>query len=363
MQYVSQTKGSDRMWSLYLGRPESLDENAITVPRPGKHQTSSSQQCQWEPYVDDYYHTGFPPMDNQLEQVHHYNASLCAKMSRIREMIYTDSNFVRGPTEDLFDVVPTLRSELVEWYADLPPSLSVDESSVTESYLPHVLQLHMQYHCIMILANRPFLSRNTFSKVDAKSVMEGRLLCAQAATSISRLLTIYRRLYTVRRVNIQAVHLIFTASLIHVCNACSSVDPQTQTATWQDLEVCCQALEEIGQGYKNAIRGLEVVKSVKSELLRWGKAHSKRGSTAGRTSSRDVREVGRKKRRLTDGLQEHPGGTELDSLETLFGPSTINTTSSEIDSVTGLNTALQSEFPWDAVFWPQLNTDMNHFGF
>ncbi|KAL1877873.1 hypothetical protein Daus18300_002226 [Diaporthe australafricana] len=60
------------------------------------------------------------------------------------------------------------------------------------------------------------------------------------------------------------VHLIFTASLVHVYNACTC-SPQESQAALDDLQFCCQSLGEIGECYGNATRAIDVVILVKRE--------------------------------------------------------------------------------------------------
>jgi hypothetical protein len=74
----------------------------------------------------------------------------------------------------------------------------------------------------------------------------------------------FRKQHSLRHTNIQIVHLIFTASLIHIYNACTCTGAESQTAL-DDLQFCCQSLGEIGQTYGNATRALEVIILVKRE--------------------------------------------------------------------------------------------------
>jgi hypothetical protein len=74
------------------------------------------------------------------------------------------------------------------------------------------------------------------------------------------------------------VHLIFTASLVHVLNACGSVEPSLKNSAWKDLEVCQQALSELSKGFQSASRALEVVNGIKDELLRATRENAKRSS-------------------------------------------------------------------------------------
>jgi hypothetical protein len=63
---------------------------------------------------------------------------------------------------------------------------------------------------------------------------------------------------------VQIVHLVFTASLIHIYNTCTSTGQESLTAL-NDLQFCCQALTEIGTAWKNGVRALEVLICIKRE--------------------------------------------------------------------------------------------------
>jgi len=79
-----------------------------------------------------------------------------------------------------------------------------------------------------------------------------------------KLLKIYRKQHTLRQTNVQIVHLLFTASLIHIYNTCTSTGKEAENAM-ADLQFCCQSLSEIGQAYKNSTRALEVIICIKRE--------------------------------------------------------------------------------------------------
>jgi hypothetical protein len=267
----------ERMWSLYLGRPVSLNENAITTP---PYVASVTEQKYWQPYIDDCEDSNFPPLPDPIEELHKNNASLCAKMTRVRETLYSDAvNSMLG-AQQLHDFASSMRVELMGWYEHLPESLRVDLTSISALYVPHVIQLHMQYHTLMILVNRPFFAAtsNSLPDVAFTDPLVGRTACTDSARSISKLLQIYRRLYGLRRINIQAVHLIFTASLVHILNACESIEPSLKNSAWKDLEVCQQALAELSKGFQSATRALDVVNGIKDELLRATRENAKRSA-------------------------------------------------------------------------------------
>jgi hypothetical protein len=334
----------ERMWSLYLGRPVSLNEQSITAP---PYVSSNYEQKYWQPYVDEYEDFAFPPLPDPIEELHKHNAALCAKMTRVRETLYSDS--VRSPlgAQQLHDFASNMRSELLQWHSDLPETLLVDLSSVSSFYVPHVLQLHMQYHCVMILVNRPFFSTNiaTLPNVALSDPLVGRPACTESAKSIAKLLQIYRRLYSFRRINIQAVHLVFTASLIHVLNACEATEPSLKNSAWKDLEVCCQALMEMGKGYKNARRALEVVNGIKTELLKATRESVKRNSMSAPSTEYDLGSLKRRRPSTWDG--DSVNIVEVGYTEVGYTEAGI----AQDDSI--LNPAMNTI---DSIFWSELTS-------
>jgi hypothetical protein len=126
----------------------------------------------------------------------------------------------------------------------------------------------MQFYALRIIVDRPFLSLASNAALSDQDISRSQKSCFDAASSIARLAQIYRRQYTLRRANIQTVHLIFTAALIHVHHAYLSGDGEIQGTAARYLEICSQALSELGLAYKNARRALEVITYIKADLFR-----------------------------------------------------------------------------------------------
>jgi len=127
----------------------------------------------------------------------------------------------------------------------------------------------MQFHAVRIIVDQPFAFLPPgIDGLTAQDIQTSREACNDAAGSITKIVQATRRHFSLRRVNIQLVHLIFTAMLVQVHTAFLVPDPQTRDIARRGLEICSQALGEIGQAYRNALRALEVITSIKSELLR-----------------------------------------------------------------------------------------------
>lgn len=132
----------------------------------------------------------------------------------------------------------------------------------------------MQFYAVLISLFRPYLSsqlvcyNQIFSSTeDQAHILEADSGCISAAHGITELLRCYQRQHSLRRSNIQIVHIIFTASLVFIYDVCSRSYSESRTSL-SDLQFCCHALGEIGQSYGNATRALEVIILVKSEWQR-----------------------------------------------------------------------------------------------
>ena len=95
--------------------------------------------------------------------------------------------------------------------------------------------------------------------------------CVSAAVQIAKLLRLYKMQHSLKRINLQAVHIIFTAALVLIHDVC--VRPHVESRqSLQELQFCCHALGEIGQYYGSATRALETIILVKSEWQRLASA-------------------------------------------------------------------------------------------
>ncbi|KAJ5378262.1 uncharacterized protein N7496_005671 [Penicillium cataractarum] len=242
-----------------------MNENVEPPPRPAN---LSDTNKMWSPYVDENRSSTDWECRSCLDEVAQATIDLCSKMSSIRKVLYNAPKDGPLDMQRLHNFATKTRHELDAWQAQLPEGLCVDITQAECVYPPHVLQLHMQLHALRIIVDRPFvLSDAATSALAPDQISESRESCNGAALGITKLVQIFRRHYSLRRVNIQAVHLIFTAMLVHVHNACLSEDYEICHAAQRHLEICSQALGEIGQAYKNALRALEVITSIKSSLL------------------------------------------------------------------------------------------------
>ncbi|POS74199.1 hypothetical protein DHEL01_v207406 [Diaporthe helianthi] len=234
----------DNMWSMYVGRPWGISIRDISVSRPVK-ELDDIRRKMWKPC---------PLNDTKIQ------------------LSYTG---ILDPLESCTDANITLCE-----------------------FMRRINRTFMQFYTVVIFLLRPYFSRDLLRMAQAMPSHEDRLAlasvraeCITAAHSMADVLRCYRKQYTLRHTNVQIVHLIFTASLVHVYNACtcSSSPHESQTpavavaVALDDLQSCCQALGEIGEYYGNATRALDVVILVKRE---WQKLAAVRTAANGHKRAR-----------------------------------------------------------------------------
>lgn len=145
----------------------------------------------------------------------------------------------------------------------------------------------MQYHQIVIFTHRPWVSKNY---IQPRSPRQGpgyhhaRRMCIESSTAIARILHIYEKHYTFRRMNNQVVAIIFSAALMllymTISNTFSSSKNSSENTNSNAemvafLNLCFRALDELGQSFENAKRTRDFLVSLQR---RW-QAHLRRSGS------------------------------------------------------------------------------------
>ncbi|KAJ5550132.1 Glyoxalase I [Penicillium sp. DV-2018c] len=205
---------ADHFWGFYLGRPFRMNAGDIGVPKPGSA-LCAEKEGKWHAYGHQAAHGPLHNgLDNPIELI-------CRQFVVLWEMI--------SPVGHIF----------------------------------------MQYHQIIIFFHRPWLSK---SYIQPRSPRQGpgyhhaRRMCVESATAIARLLQLYEKHYTFRRMNNQVVAIIFSAALM-LLFVTVSTSPMSPPAKPGDspiyprsadmvayLNLCFRALDELGQSFENAKR-------------------------------------------------------------------------------------------------------------
>ncbi|KAJ5125859.1 hypothetical protein N7526_008036 [Penicillium atrosanguineum] len=257
---------ADHFWGFYLGRPFRMNAGDISVAKPAST-LGTEREGTWRPY-------GLQAPSDALENgLRNPSELVCRQFVILWEMISPAGHILYGCSNisrhDLQRLTSQVTEDLFAWKANLPSSLEIDLDDDTTPRLPHLLMLHMQYHQIIIFFHRPWVSK---SYIQPRSPRQGpgyhhaRRMCIESATAVARLLHIYEKHYSFRRMSNQVVAIIFSAALmlLFVTVSSSPLMPSKPGDTNQPhprnaemvayLNLCFRALDELGQSFENAKR-------------------------------------------------------------------------------------------------------------
>ncbi|KAL1742298.1 fungal-specific transcription factor domain-containing protein [Schizophyllum fasciatum] len=262
----------DKYVSAYIGRPLGIFERDFDTTLPSANDPEEYEDC--KPYSSLCSHERMRLQAVPGRSISCFNAS--ATLSNILSMIIQAVYSVRsGPAPD--DEVQYLEGLLDRWYIALPEHLRRDPGFANQTApLPHVLALHMQYWCSVLLLHRPSgyahfigLARQCIDFEDRASTLDGADLarseksydlCASAANHITSLLTLYVDYYPINRCPTFLCYYVFTASIMHVTAlSWRSDDPQARMG----LSKCLSALQLMEVIWPAAGRALELLSGAK----------------------------------------------------------------------------------------------------
>ncbi|KAJ5435085.1 hypothetical protein N7491_005680 [Penicillium cf. griseofulvum] len=284
---------ADHFWGFYLGRPFRMNAGDIGVPKPGSALCPEKEE-NWHPYGHQAAHAlSENGLRNPMELICRQFVVLWEMISPVGHILYGCSDISR---HDLQRICYQVTEDLFAWKANLPSTLQINLDDDTSPILPHLMMLHMQYHQIIIFFHRPWLSK---SYIQPRSPRQGpgyhhaRRMCVESATTIARLLQLFEKHYTFRRMNNQVVAIIFSAALmlLFVTVSSSPMSPvkQGDSPTYPRnaemvayLNLCFRALDELGQSFDNAKRTRDYLVTLQR---RWQANMRRSGSAAKRQNS------------------------------------------------------------------------------
>ncbi|KAL8870840.1 MAG: hypothetical protein Q9174_003208 [Haloplaca sp. 1 TL-2023] len=237
----------DKCWSNYLGRQPQVPLSTIAVSKFEVFPTEDAET--WSPYMDG----GVGSAHSQparTRAVALQISSLCEMSGDLLTYFYHPINLEK-PQGKQAEVkkLSDLHTRLEAWRKELPK-----EFEAREGQLACVLVMHMFYQLLFIHLFRPFLKyKQTASPLPAH--ISPRKFCTHAATTISKLLRIYKRTYGLRQIVNLAVYIAHTACTIHLLNL-----PEKQAG--RDLIHGLKHLEEIAEGWPCARKTLRILSIV-----------------------------------------------------------------------------------------------------
>ncbi|KAK4986997.1 hypothetical protein LTR50_004949 [Elasticomyces elasticus] len=256
---------SDRGWTAYLGRTESLPYRNVQRDICMPERVSSKGYRAWSPYTDDCYNKSNHSEDlssstYECDSFKHL-CQLVALLGSIVRNLYNKETAPENKNGPSSEIVSGLHTKLCAWHNQLPHCMRLSSSAS-----PVVLLVHMFYHTALILLFRPFVrarQRQTSASRNSTPYDISPLeICTKSALAITRCLKQYQKAYTLRRYANWIVHAVLTASTIFVINATGTVSPcnSSPDATCspeeaaRKLEETMRALAEMSAAWTNAGR-------------------------------------------------------------------------------------------------------------
>ncbi|KAF9809457.1 hypothetical protein IEO21_07383 [Rhodonia placenta] len=249
----------DKYMSAYIGRPVAIFERDFDTELPSTEEPDELET--WRPHpsapvVDDSEEPSFPemtPMPGRILSCFSESAKLCGQ-----------SEFSR------------FEKLLSKWYLDLPDYLRHDPAaSKNAAPLPHILTLHMQYWCTVLLLHRPFIRHistdgsnrpTSSSSKDSETRASSRKnydICVQAANQITSTVSLYAETHSLRRAPVYLCYYVFTAAIMHV--ATLMIYPDDTTAR-VGLNKTMDVLKRMSVVWGSAWRALELLQGSKVNL-------------------------------------------------------------------------------------------------
>ncbi|KAF6813793.1 fungal specific transcription factor [Colletotrichum plurivorum] len=244
----------DKLFSLCLGRPSSTPKSSITCPKPSID--NDEEFAPWTPTSGPPARAGAPlGAHSHISSTAHHVSETFTIACEAMDVIYAVRN--KLTPREIEDIVSKTDVELRSHYRALPSYLRLPASPKVPM-LPHICLFHVQYHAHLILLHKPLMKKRrrtrrsisrSASTDDAAAddqdeyANEHMETCRYSAAEIARLLRIYKQQYTLRRIPIAAVHLCFSAVVIHLIDARPS-NPRRHLAI-HHLQTCIDALRDL----------------------------------------------------------------------------------------------------------------------
>ena len=146
----------------------------------------------------------------------------------------------------------------------------------------------MQYYQSVIHAHRPYMSRTYVQPFPPQGPGpdHARMMCADAALSIAKLLQLYEIRYSLRRINTQAVGIVCSAALLLIFANVTQYQKENANQIRKHLSACFRALEEFESSWESAKKTRDFLLLLQRQWeLRARSARSRCDSSSGATGA------------------------------------------------------------------------------
>ncbi|KAJ5098469.1 Transcription factor [Penicillium argentinense] len=234
----------DKCWSNYLGRQPQFTSSNTSV---SKFEVFPREEIEvWAPYTDSGAgHDHSQP--SRTRAVALQISRLCQISGDLLAFFYHPSDSEKSqPKQSELKKLSDVHTRLEAWKKQLPQELEPKEGQ-----LPQVMVMHMLNQLLLIHLYRPFL-KYTKTNTPLPSHVSPRKICTQSASSISKLLRMYKRTYGLRQICNIVVYIAHTACTVHLLNL-----PEKNAQ--RDVVHGLRNLEEMAEGWLCARRTIHIL--------------------------------------------------------------------------------------------------------
>ncbi|OCH85825.1 hypothetical protein OBBRIDRAFT_282612 [Obba rivulosa] len=280
----------DKYVSAYIGRPVAIFEQDFDTELPSVEDPEELEL--WQPHPSPSPPGDDPnpprremaPVPGHIISCFNESVKLSLILSTVMQTLYCIRPHCCRSSE-----LSRLDKSLSKWYHELPEHLQFDPASPKHpAPPPHILTLHMQYWCTVILLHRPFIRhiQNTVNSPassaskDSETPANSRKnydMCVQAANHVTSIVSVYVENYCAKRSSVYLSYYVFTAGVMHVATLMAYPgDPQARIG----LNKCMDVLKRMQNVWPSAWRALELLQGSKAnqgpEFVMSGSSERKR---------------------------------------------------------------------------------------
>ncbi|TDL26037.1 hypothetical protein BD410DRAFT_562461 [Rickenella mellea] len=248
---------ADKYMSVFPGRPVAIRESDFDTELPQEQEMDELELWIPHPAVQ----AGFTsPLSAHAMSCFKAAATLSLIQGRIVERLYAVR---RLPDAMQGQLAEELEKHLDHWYQTLPSHLHYDSLNTNLIYPPHVLTLHIQYWCAVILLHRKFIQGYRGTGDPLPSSVRNFHSCQEAAQRVSDIVSTFSRVFGLSSTCAFMPSYLFSVGVIYI--AILSMIPGDRQAE-DGVQKMLGALEEIQVLWPSAARCRELLRIAKARL-------------------------------------------------------------------------------------------------
>ncbi|TDL26205.1 hypothetical protein BD410DRAFT_836854 [Rickenella mellea] len=259
----------DKYMSINIGRPVTITDRDFDTELP--LDDPSEEYDLWKPYPPVPEKSTYQPAASRTNSCFRAAASLAVIVGCIIDKIYAIRS---GSGSKLTNYLRKLEVRLEKWHLALPEYLRFFSSSDKLVPPPHVLCIHIQYWCAVLLLHRKFIPNPRSSQSesnpndglqygDGNASLNSLDVCQGAVNNIATIITAHSENFSMKRSAAYLPAYLFSAGVMHfVTLSVRRSDIQAQVGLQQIL----LALKEMEIVWPSATRARELLNEARVKL-------------------------------------------------------------------------------------------------